>query len=242
MPITWLNNIPITIIDLARCAAALIILIGAIFKSFLTKKLDDDSKKRSHWGLVLISIIGILMDTSLAYYFTGFSSSDMELFKLLPAIGFLVAAIGALSGKRIWCLLGAVYFSLVAILRMTTRLDYVSLTAALSCILLSITVIWQYRAHKPIPMVIWIILIVLCIWFGNYWINLTLIAMVSWLSPKAEKKDKTPKDRNMSAQIQDTSANVEEKLKALETLQELCESGVITQEEFDAKKKQLLGL
>ena len=143
---------------------------------------------------------------------------------------------------------------------------YVSIDyfAVLATVLLIATVIWQYKIHKSFPKVIWIVLILLCVPYSfvrdflsgvdpefmsiSYFrFNLTLVATILWLSPARERKIKLPKIEfaklnSGSAKTKVSPADTADKLKALETLQGLLNNGAITQEEFDAKKKQLLGL
>ena len=66
--------------------------------------------------------------------------------------------------------------------------------------------------------------------------------MILWFSPKFENSVKRPQSATKPKKTAESSIGIEEKLTALENLQALLGSGAISQEEFEAKKKQLLGL
>ena len=79
--------------------------------------------------------------------------------------------------------------------------------------------------------------------FGYLWRNLSLVGISYWLSRSniATTSSKVIPE-NSKFPPETFKAELNDKLKSLELLQELRESDLISQEEFDAKKKQLLGL
>lgn len=56
------------------------------------------------------------------------------------------------------------------------------------------------------------------------------------------KKENNTKKRTSSAKVTDSDSKEVDNLQQLKLCKELLDMGAITQEEFDAKKKQLLGL
>ena len=112
--------------------------------------------------------------------------------------------------------------------------------SVIACLLLTGVVFYQNKAQKKLPLAFWIVLAALCLISSNRGVNLTLLAMIVWFSPKFAFMDK-----QVHAPVApETTAKgvLEDKLAMLENLQMLLMDGTISKEEFDAKKKEILGL
>lgn len=175
-----------------------------------------------------------------AYLFSNFSNSFIRFggFRISEfAIGFLLIAYGAISGRKIWSLIGALSFSLYsAALFLTGRAINLG---SIVCLLLTAVAFYQNKAHKQLPTALWIALAVAALIFGLSGVNLTLLAMIVWFSPDFAKDLRISKPAGAPNTPAAQGMSTDEKLAALENLQKLLSCGVITKEEFDAKKKQL---
>lgn len=84
---------------------------------------------------------------------------------------------------------------------------------------------------------------VLCLKNGNYW---NKYGKKQNSKPKTQKqnKPKQVQEKQQSTPAKDVSKSKDETqtIELLKQYKELVDAGILTQEEFDAKKKQLLGL
>lgn len=160
------------------------------------------------------------------------------------SVGFILVAIGALSGRRLWSLLGTLWFSLHAAAAFLAGQGG-AVTAGIRvavCLLLTGVAFYQNKAQKKLPLALWIVLTALSLLSKNLGVNLTLLAMILWFSPKFELPAKTPQPTVEPLATAAPVVHTEDKLAVLENLQGLLSAGAISQEEFDARKKEILGL
>ena len=222
---------------LIRYIPLIVILICTIIK-FCKQRRNAGTKDYRNLLVSLVSMGGYLLaELTPSLSFLGFRFSELS-------VGFFLVAIGALSGKRLWSLIGAVWFLLHSAAAFLTG-QGVAVTMcinAVACVLLVTVLFYQNKAHKKLPLVLWIVLLAVSLISKNWNINITLLAVIVWFSPKFENKAKMPQSATEPEITTESAANMEEKLAALENLQALLGSGAISKEEFETKKKQLLGL
>lgn len=225
-----------------------VITICATVKFFRHKKTDTSPSNLAYWSLLLISMSSMLL------YLEVFEIRRALIMSLMP-IGFILMAIAALTEKRICAVIGAVYFAAVVVFeRLIDGLILLDSVVAIYCLILAFMVIRKYTQPKTISSFDWIILIALPVLLiagfltnpysllDSIGIILSLFAAIYWLSPKTEWKSQKSKVIKTNTQPELSLDDMDQRLKTLETLQELLNNSVITQEEFDEKKKQLLGL
>lgn len=220
-----------------RYIPLLVIFICTIIK-FCKQRRAAGTKDYRNLLVALVSMGGyLLVELTPTLSFFGFRFSELS-------VGFFLVAIGALSGKRLWSLIGAVWFLLYSAAAFFAG-QGVAVTMCINtvaCVLLVTVLFYQNTAHKKLPLALWIVLLALSLISKNWSINITLLAVIVWFSPKFEKKAKMPQSATEPEITTESAANMEEKLTVLENLQALLGSGAISKEEFEAKKRQLLGL
>lgn len=225
----------------------LVITICATVKLFRHKNTDTSPSNLAYWSLLLISMSSMLL------YLEVYEIRRALIMSLMP-IGFILMAIAALTEKRICAVIGAVYFAAVVVFeRLIDGFILLDSVVAIYCLILAFMVIKKYKQPETISSLNWIMLIVLpLLLIAGLLINpyrlldsigiiLSLFTATYWLSPKTERKSQKSKVIKTNTQPELSIDDMDNRLKTLETLQELLNNGVITQEDFDAKKKQLLG-
>ena len=213
-----------------------VILICTIIKFCNQRRAPGMKDYRS----LLVSVVSmggyLLVELTPTLSFMGLRFSELS-------VGFCLIAIGALSGKQLWSLIGAIWFLLHSAAQFITG-QAVSLTMCIDatvCLLLTGIAFYQNKVHKEFPLVLWIALFAVSLISENWGINITLLAVVVWFSPKFENKAKMTPCVTEPEITTESAVNVEEKLAALENLQVLLRSGAISEEAFNTKKGQLLG-
>ncbi|MDD6095142.1 MAG: SHOCT domain-containing protein [Clostridia bacterium] len=220
-----------------RYVPLIVILICTIIK-FYKQHRTAGMKDYRNLLVSLVSMGGyLLVESTPTLSFLGFRINELS-------VGFFLVAIGAVSGKRLWSLIGALWFSLHSVVVFVTGQgdSLIMAVNATACLFLTVVAFYQNKAHKELPLVLWIALLAVCLLSRNWGINITLLAMIVWFSPKLEKKVKTSQFATEPERTTENTTDLEEKLATLENLQALLVSGAISKEEFEAKKKQLLGL
>lgn len=220
-----------------RYIPLIVILICTIIK-FCKQHRTAGTKDYRNLLVSLVSMGGyLLVESTPTLSFLGFRINELS-------VGFFLVAIGALSGKRLWSLIGAVWFLLhsAALFLAGQGVAVTMCINTVACVLLVAVLFYQNTAHKKLPLVLWIVLLAVSLISKNWGVNITLLAVIVWFSPKFENKAKMPQSSTEPEIITESAANMEEKLAVLENLQALLGSGAISKEEFEAKKKQLLGL
>ena len=225
----------LSLLSLIRYVPLIVILVFTIVR-FCQQRKTVGAQDYRPLLVSLVSVVGCLMAPSLV----SISFLSLKIHEL--SVGFILVAIGALTGKRLWSLIGAVWFSLhaTAVFLSGQGGALKAGVSVIACLLLTGVVFYQNKAQKKLPLAFWIVLAALCLISSNRGVNLTLLAMIVWFSPKFAFMDK-----QVHAPVApETTAKgvLEDKLAMLENLQALLSAGAISQEEFDAKKKDILGL
>lgn len=217
-----------------RCIPMAVIAIWTLIR-FVTGK---DRANIKVWLLIAAALFGLFANTFLFFGFPGYADAYFAGISLLD-IGFILAAIAALTNKRVCGLLSAICIWMLTAMNTIGCFAFVNLLWLAWMTVWVGLAIWQFKRPKEVPLWVWIILAVPGLLNSLRIASLLLLALLVWLSAgttqgKIEVHKKTVLPQPSHAELSD-------KLKALEALQELLDSGVITQEEFDKKKNQILG-
>jgi len=220
-----------------RYIPLLVIFVFTVIQ-FCKQRRTEGAQDYRNLLVALASMGGYLFtETTHTISFMGFRFNELS-------VGFILVAIGALSCKRLWSLIGAVWFMLhsAALFLMGQGYSVVMGISAVVCLILTVMVFYQNKVHRALPMMLWIALLAVAVISRNRGVNITLLALLVWFSSQFEQWDKMLKIGTKTEKPAESAASVEDKLSALENLRELLDSGTISQEEFDAKKKEWLEL
>lgn len=219
---------------LNRLIQYVLILIMGIIALVSYKKKRAMIAARPYW----ISIATILICWAMNALWGGsvlwFAAIGIDNF------GFFLMTLAPLTGKKKFAYAGAGWFVLSYAFFYLAMPSYIGIIDVIIALVFATSVFWVGKIGNKMPKYVFIAMAALAVILGGMytymWRNLAFVALCYYLAEQVAAAA-VPKAIDVSQ-----APNMDDTLKALELLQELRDSGVITQEEFDAKKKQLLGL